>query len=222
MTTYTAPPDRFGLVLNNGDILNVNFHGVSADITMNAGGIENVDVGGLSNFATINNGGIENVHGDAHATTVNNGGIENVYGRSVETEIDKGGVENIQSGGLSVRTHIDGGVEHVLSGGTAENAIFQGSDSTLELATPTGLNGAIVNWRVGDVVDLQNTVVTGLDMAPGILKVSYGSHSVSYGLGNEQAGTFIHAVSDGHGGTDLIMTPIVGVHHHELDAALHF
>jgi autotransporter passenger strand-loop-strand repeat protein len=201
MTTYTAPPDRFDLVLSNGDILNVN-------------------AGGRSNYTTIDNGGIENVYGGAHATTVNNGGIENVYGRSVETEIDKGGVENVQSGGLSVRTHIDGGVEHVLSGGTAENVIFHGSDSTLELATPTGLNGAIINWRVGDVVDLQNTVVTGLDMTPGILKVSYGSHSVSYGLGNEQGGTFIHAVSDGHGGTDLIMTPILGVQHHE--ASIHF
>ena len=201
MTTYTAPPDRFELVLNNGDILNVN-------------------AGGRSNYTTINNGGIENVYGDAHATTINSGGIENVYGRSVETEIDKGGLENVQSGGLAVRTYIDGGVEHVLSGGTAENVIFQGSGSTLELATPTGLNGAIINWRVGDVVDLQNTVVTGLDVTGGKLKVSYGGNSVSYALGNEQPGTFIHAVSDGHGGTDLVMTPIVGVQHNE--AAIHF
>jgi antigen 43 len=113
MTTFTAPPDRFELVLNNGDILNVN-------------------AGGSSNYTTINNGGIENVYGDAHATTINSGGIENVYGRSVETEIDKGGVENVQSGGLAVRTYIDGGVEHVLSGGAAQNVIFQGSGSTLE------------------------------------------------------------------------------------------
>lgn len=201
MTTYTAPPDRSGLVLNSGDILNVN-------------------AGGRSNFTTVNNGGIENVYGDSHATTVDHGGVQNVFGRSVETEIDKGGVENVQSGGLAVRTYIDGGVEHVLSGGTAENVIFQGSNSTLELATPTGLKGAIINWRVGDVIDLQNTAVTGLDVSPGSLKVSYGGQSVSYALGNEQPGTFIHAVSDGHGGTDLVMTPIVGAQHHE--AAIHF
>jgi autotransporter passenger strand-loop-strand repeat protein len=201
MTTYTAPPDRSGLVLNSGDILNVN-------------------AGGRSNFTTVNNGGIENVYGDSHATTVDHGGVQNVFGRSVETEIDNGGVENVQSGGLAVRTYIDGGVEHVLSGGTAENVIFQGSNSTLELATPTGLKGAIINWRVGDVIDLQNTAVTGLDVSPGSLKVSYGGQSVSYALGNDQPGTFIHAVSDGHGGTDLVMTPIVGAQHHEV--AIHF
>lgn len=194
MTMYTAPPNQHDLVLNNGDILNVN-------------------AGGHSDFTTINNGGIENVYGDSHGTTVDNGGIQNVYGGSVETEIDKGGVENVQSGGVSIRTYIDGGVEHVLSGGRAENIIFQGSDSTLELATPTGLNGAIINWRVGDVIDLLNTAVTGLDVTRGALTVSYGSHSVSYGLGNAQAGTFIHAVPDGHGGTDLVMTAIVGVQH---------
>ena len=87
MTTYTAPPDRSGLVLNSGDILNVN-------------------AGGRSNFTTVNNGGIENVYGDSHATTVDHGGVQNVFGRSVETEIDKGGVENVQSGGLAVRTYI--------------------------------------------------------------------------------------------------------------------
>ena len=58
-----------------------------------------------------------------------------------------------------------------------------------------------------------NTAVTGLDVTRGALTVSYGSHSVSYGLGNAQAGTFIHAVPDGHGGTDLVMTAIVGVQH---------
>jgi len=163
MTTYTAPPDRSSLVLNNGDILNVN-------------------AGGRSDFTTINNGGIENVYGDSHATTVNNGGIENVYGRSVETEIDTGGVENVQSGGKSVRTHIDGGVENVLSGGTAENIVFQGSHSTLELATPTGLHGAISNWHVGDVIDLLNTVVTGLNVTGGTLSVSYGGQLVNWGL----------------------------------------
>ena len=90
MTMYTAPPDQFDLVLDNGDILNVNR-------------------GGHSTFTTIK----------------------------------PGGIENVQSGGVAVSTFIDGGVEHVFRGGEAEKVSFDAPNSTLELATPTGLTGSV-------------------------------------------------------------------------------
>jgi autotransporter passenger strand-loop-strand repeat protein len=197
MTVYFAPPDRHDLVLNGGDTLEVNS-------------------GGKSNYTTINSGGVENIlsGGMSHGTTVAKGGIENVYGRSVETEISTGGVENIYSGGTSVRTHIDGGVEHVFSGGQTQDVFFDRPHSTLELATPTGLTGAIVHWREGDVIDLQNIKLTDLHISAGALTVTYGGKSATYAVVDQQANTFVHAVSDGKGGTDLILTPLIGVHSH--------
>ncbi len=195
MTTYTAPPNQTDLVLNDGDALNVLSQGQSNYTTINTGGVENVFDGGLS-----------------HGTTVSVGGVANVYGRSIETEIDTGGVVNVYSGGTSVRTHIDGGVQYVFNGGTTGDVFFDGPNSTLQLESLTGLTGAIVHWGVGEVIDLVNIKLTDLHESAGALTVTYGDQSATYPVVDRQAGTFIHAVSDGRGGTNLILTPIVGVH----------
>jgi len=59
MTTFTAPPTQTGLVLNSGDTLNVNIHGIAVKTTINDGGLENVLGGGRAEFTTINAGGVE-------------------------------------------------------------------------------------------------------------------------------------------------------------------
>lgn len=234
MTTYTAPPTQTGLTLNDGDALTIDGGGVAtrttindggvenvlrygrtSDTTINSGGVQNVLSQGQSNYTTINAGGVENIliDGLSHGTTVSIGGVANVYGSSIETEIDAGGVVNIYSGGASVRTHIDGGVLHVFNGGTTGNVFFDGPNSTLQVESLTGLTGAIVSWGVGDVIDLVNIKVTDLHESAGGLTVTYGDQSATYPVLDRQAGTFVHAVSDGRGGTNLILTPIVGVHH---------
>jgi autotransporter passenger strand-loop-strand repeat protein len=58
-TTFTAPPDQNNLVLNNGDVLNVNNHGTASNTVINAGGVENVM--GQSILTAITNSGVENV-----------------------------------------------------------------------------------------------------------------------------------------------------------------
>jgi hypothetical protein len=46
------------------------------------------------------------------------------------------------------------------------------------------------------------------------------TQTVTYSLANQQANTAFELRSDHHGGTEIILTPIVGVPHHE--AAIHF
>jgi autotransporter passenger strand-loop-strand repeat protein len=172
MTTYTAPPDQFDLVLDNGDILNVNR-------------------GGHSTFTTIK----------------------------------PGGIENVQSGGVAVSTFIDGGVEHVFRGGEAEKVSFDAPNSTLELATPTGLTGSVRSWRVGDKIDFLNTKVDGFRDFDNKVQVYYGTDDRSWTIQliNKQPNTHFVLQSDGHGGTDLILEANAprheaNAHDHEVNA----
>jgi autotransporter passenger strand-loop-strand repeat protein len=89
MTIFTAPPNQNNLVLNSGDILNVNAGGLADHTTINTGGFEFVDRHGTSLHTTINSGGFEFVEpgGFSDHTTINNGGVENVEGISDNTTI---------------------------------------------------------------------------------------------------------------------------------------
>ena len=170
----------------------------------------------------LNTGDILNIHagGTATNTTVNNGGVENVLngGLSELSTIHGGGGENVQSGGRAIGANLEGGVENVQGGGLADNVRFgDAGNSILNLASPLGLKGAISNWRVGDVIDFLNTSVTGAQKTGDVLTVTYGSDKASYQLAGQQANTAFNLQSDGHGGTDLILTPLVGVQqHHEV------
>ena len=62
--------------------------------------------------------------------------------------------------------------------------------------------------------------MTGFHKTGDVLIVTYGNQTASYLLAGQQADTEFKLQSDGHGGTDLILTPIVGVPH--LEAAIHF
>ena len=75
------------------------------------------------------------------------------------------------------------------------------------------------NWHVGDVIDFVNTTGLTLYQASGTLLVeTSGGAGYYYFSKGQEANTAFKLVSDGHGGTDLVMTPPVGVadagHHH--------
>ena len=110
------------------------------------------------------------------------------------------------------------GIEHVDAGGTAQNVSFSGEpgaifEAILELATPSGLEGTIANFKVGDVIDFLKTDVTFVQQTGDTLTVFYaGNQTASYTLAGQQANTEFHLQSDGHGGTDLILTLGVEAH----------
>jgi hypothetical protein len=63
--------------------------------------------------------------------------------------------------------------------------------------------------------------VTAVNETGDTLTVTYGDDQKAvYTLSGQQADTHVTARSDGHGGSELILTPILGVQHHE--ATIHF
>jgi len=217
MTTYTAPPTQIHLVLNNGDTLNVNDHGLASG-TMNNGGVENVYSGGTDSGATINSGGgnagLENVYGVATDTTINRG-LEIVFsgGTATHTTINSGG--QLWVSGVAIDTTINnGGIEQVL-GGTADNVTFGGPHAILALAgKPSGLIGTISNWLVGDVIVFLNTVVTSVQETGNNLTVTWGDNQkATYTVASQQANAEFKLVHHGHQ-TDLILAPLDNVGHH--------
>ena len=199
---------------------------------MRDGGTEHILAGGSSTNTNIRNDGTENVQG-ASAGTIVNGGLENVLnggatrgtvinhgtekihgGASSAGTILNGGKEVVQSGGTATGTIINHGTESIEKGGTANNIIFAGpAHGDVELATPTGLKGTITNWQVGDVIHFLDTVVSDVHQRGDVLTVDFGNQNASYLLAGEQDDTKFKLRSDGHGGTDLILVPIVGAHH---------
>jgi autotransporter passenger strand-loop-strand repeat protein len=222
--------------LNSGDTLNVESGGTSTRTTINSDGTENVY--STSTDTAINSGGVENVKfegGTSTGTTINSGGVEKVeiFGMSSGTTINRGGIENVEFLGRSTGTTINsGGIENVAAGGTAVNVTFGNQNGetpggALHLAYPSELTGTISNWHVGDVIDFLNTKVTGVqeNAAHTTLTVTYGTNeTTSYSLAGQQANTKFQLQSDGHGGTELILTPstpIVGVASHDPSAGHH-
>jgi autotransporter passenger strand-loop-strand repeat protein len=212
MTEYRTPPNKSGLVLNNGDDLEVRKNSEADHTTINDGG--RVFDYGTDKNTTINAGGKELVYGVSTLSTINHGGAELVRpgGETNLTQIKSGGVETVYDGGKALGTTIyNGGTEIVAAHGTADNVIFAGNAGTLKLDNAAGLIGTLSNWRIGDVIDLANTVVTEVRESGNILTVYYGGQEKAlYTLAGEQANTQVSYHSDGHGGTDLVLTPIVG------------
>lgn len=205
-----------------GGVEYVEAGGTAIDTTINDGS-EIVNAGGTSIGTTINKtgvgGSVETVYGKDFDTTINNGGVEYVAsgGTATDITINNGGSVSVFNGGTAIDTTINsGGREWVsytspTSFGTADNVKFGGLDATLQLSAPSGLKGTISDWRVSDVIDLLNTTVTGVSETGDSLTVTYGnSQKVIYTLAGQQAHTQVSYQSDGHGGTDLILTPITG------------
>lgn len=247
MTVYTAPPNQNGLVLHQGDRLDIGAGGFAFNTTVNFGGDENVYnggssvgtiahlngaefvySGGVSNFTslvggyerlydggvsrntTVSGGGLEYVDrgGVSYGTKLQDGGIEYVRedGVSNSTVVRGGGVERVD--GLANDTIIDaGGREDIFEHGQAHNVTFAGARALLELENPAELTGVLAGWHVGDIVDLPHTRVSSVSETGNVLTVNYGAnHTVEYTLANQQADTHVTFHSDGHGGTDLVLT----------------
>ena len=241
MTIFTAPPDQSGLNLGFGDILNIDEGGEATGTTIRTFGVENVNEGGTSIDTTIKRGGVEHVFkgGVANGTIldggnqeVHSGGVANgtiindgrefvdSRGTANNTTINQHGQEYVE--GRSNNTTIHGGELDVLRG-SVDNVTFDGPGSLLTLLVPSHLTGAISNWSVGDVVDFRNRQVFDVveNDAHTTVTISYGDHeTVTYSLVNQQANTAFELRSDHRGGTELILTPVVDVPHHE--AAIHF
>jgi autotransporter passenger strand-loop-strand repeat protein len=224
-----------GTTLHRVGVQFVYSGGVSND-TMVTGGYQRIESGGLSNHTTVFNEGLEFVAngGTANDTAVDRGGGEFIAtgGVANHTVVNAGGAERVE--GLANDTTIEArGRELVFDEGQAHNVTFAGSHATLELENPSGLTGVLADWQVGDVVDLLHTHVHSVDETGGVLTVTYGAgHTVTYMLADQQAGAHVAFRSDGHGGTDLILTTgadalisehfpthFVGVHNHE---SIHF
>ena len=153
---------------------------------------------------TINSGGVENVdaHGSAYDTLINNGGVEKVYAVSAAYGVTFGN----QNGVINTNTVL-GSLNHAFS----TLSLHAAPGGTLDLAQPLDLIGTISNWHVGDVTDFLSTKVTGVqeNAAHTSLTVTYGTNeTASYSLAGQQANTKFQLHSDGHGGTDLILTPV--------------
>jgi autotransporter passenger strand-loop-strand repeat protein len=95
MTTFTAPPDQTGLVLN-GDNLDIGMGGTATDTTINVGSVD-VGPGGTATDTTINAGGQEHLEG---IVLVNPFGFETFYlGTATDTTINRGGTLDVLPGG---------------------------------------------------------------------------------------------------------------------------
>ena len=217
--TFTAPPDQNGLILNAGDILDVNKGGKAFDTTINDGGVVNVNDGGEASSTTVNSGGVENINkngsGDA---TINAGGVVNVadMADSSGSTILAGGVENVSFGGHSRQLSIQGGVENVEHGGHVTDVLF--SAGVLKLADPKGLDGTISLQgfpKKGLVIDFENTQVTDAELhfmsaETFRLVLTFGDHSQILYHGQSEPrsgfGIFLALQPDGQGGTNLIIT----------------
>jgi hypothetical protein len=103
-----------------------------------------------------------------------------------------------------------------------------GPGATLKLENPLALHGEVGNWQVGDVIDINflNTKVEsvheqGSHLTVTFLNIRGESFEATYRLVHQQAHTQFQLQSDGHGGTNLILVPIVGVGNGQHDVAGH-
>ena len=207
--------------INDGGVIHV-INGEVYGATVNYGGRELVS-GGTSTNADIHDGGLEVVEngGSSTGTTISDGGREDVRGRtSADTTIHYGGLEVVYNGGIATSTTIANGVETVREGGEADAITFEGSHGTLESDQSRGIrewNREQLACRGRHRLRAHN----GVDDLPGQRHGACGNFGGDYYYFSkgQQANTALKLVPDGHGGTDLVLTPpVVGVadagHHH--------
>ena len=207
-TTFTVPPDQNNLVLNSGDVLNVNNHGTASNTVINAGGVENINQGGSASNTTVNSGGVFNVEaGGLASETMISGGVENVMGQSILTAITNSGVENVEPGGVE------------------DGPVFIGG-GVLKLSDPHQLGGKIQflgpEAAVIDFVNTQVTEVGGLTKLNQILyevPLTYGDHQTSGVIIQSDFNILVALQADGHGGPELTIqtnqssTDVIGIQH---------
>lgn len=171
MTIYTAPPDETNLVLDRGDVLNVDKGGTATGTTIQFGGVAHVN-GGTIIDTLIKTLGAEDVGrgGVADDTTIKRAGVENVAvgGTANHTVLD-GGTLNLNGGTSNGAIINDGsewdhgtsndtivnrfGVEHVLSHGVANNTTINGG---VEDVSRGGVANNVIFEGFGSILDLRD------------------------------------------------------------------
>jgi autotransporter passenger strand-loop-strand repeat protein len=222
-TTFTAPPNQSDLVLNSGDILNVNSGGRASHTTINAGGIENVNGGGIAVSTEIGPHGILNINsgGEASRTHIESEGILNVNvgGSATGTALLPHSVEKVFGEELGPLLTGDA-IEIVEHGGFTSGVIFTGG--TLVLADPDGLSHVESNVVANGTVriDFEHIIVLptltstddNLDLLLSVKGYAPYHFSVLSGGNPVQIGP-VQIASDGAGGTlvsfDVEINPII-------------
>ena len=131
---------------------------------------------------------------------------------------DFGAVE-VASGRLDFTSHllgtgvlkIDGGATLEADGAAAStlSTTFDGPAATLALKTPNAFHATIGGLAVGDVIDLLGLVATGASVnGADQLVIVHGVRTVAtLQLSGNYVGAAFTTASDGHGGTNVELTP---------------
>ncbi len=135
---------------------------------------------------------------------------------TIRVTLNNTGTVEADSGTLALLGEITGSGQFVIGAdaqlelGSAASgaATFNGANATLRLDAPAGFTGAIDGFALGDVIDLVNTVATGVSFDGTALTVTLSSGAtLDYDFTGASLDQF-NLVSDGHAGTDIIITGV--------------
>ncbi len=216
-----------GGVLRNAGTLQVGNTGLSASTTLSASGLVNTGTVGLyassSNASTFTVAGAATNEGamvvGANATFalgthayVQTAGTTTVAGTlQTPTVNDEGGLIDFTSAlaGSDTPTALNiyaaGVIEFAAAVSTAHKVTFEDATGDLELAAASSFSGSIDGFSANDVIDLLGAGVTSLSFADHVLTVMNNATTVaSLSFTGSYSTASFTAVSDGHGGTDIV------------------
>jgi autotransporter passenger strand-loop-strand repeat protein len=208
-----------GSTVNDHGIENVSGDSEGTDI--HAGGVLNVGVGGSSSHSGVGKGGVENVSGSADSTFLD-GGTQHVLsgGTATNTAIGTGSLQIVDNGGTSVSPEFQetSSMITVSAGGNVEDVTFD-IGGTLKMDNPSQLSGTITLQQSGQsIIDFTHTVVTSFKYKSepaSLLTVTYGDNNTAeYVVAANQRTVHLvvqpHLQPDGSGGTELVLTTVIG------------
>ena len=97
---------------------------------------------------------------------------------------------------------------NAISTGSGAITFLNGSTATLQIAGPSALPNAIVNFSHGDVIDFPNVVFNSLSYAGGVLTMKENGTTVDHiTVATPYASPMFRLSSDGNGGTQVTVDP---------------
>jgi T5SS/PEP-CTERM-associated repeat protein len=207
---------------------------IGGGATHSVGGSPTVTVGG-SGYLSIASGGITSVAGGA---TIFAAGTVSLAGGAFQTDtlsliggivtgagtlsgaVSDAGTITASGGTLSVTGTVSGtgtigiaaGSALSLTSGVSDPIAFNGAGGALILGSAASLSGAVSGFAIGDTIDLAGTPNAVVSFNAGTSTVggalSAGSETLS--LVGSFAGDYFDTYSDGHGGTDILLSSVPG------------